>query len=546
MHQVHVFLRKFYRGIGTSYALEQLAALERGGVAETLRVSGLNPSAYSCPDAFKWDQAACEITRKLQLPGDKAARRQRAVDNFWAAETQCCDTNARLHRFWTGELFPTTADHHVMEFITLWRKEMKRALGPLPDVLDPGFSRGSTLSDSGEFTTIPDKMSSRRTVYKDCIDIFRHAIRGTFLERYDIPPEVIVRANRFFTVPKDSMKDRGCCMEASAALMLQLAVGRLLKRRYRWFYKVDLRHAKPIHMQLAKLASVSGEHATIDLSNASDTVARLLVRLILPPDWYALLDSLRATHTNIDGREVFLEKFSSMGNGFTFELETFLFRTLCAAIGVDKKDCHVFGDDIIVPTEHSRAVLAALRYFGFTPNEKKTFCEGPFRESCGGDYFSGLDVRAHYMEEIPDEPQKWISLANGLRRIDPYLQRLHAAWRYCVDQVPVAWRVFGPASLGDGCFHDPDACPAYFTYKSADRKTSRLPGWRVWHSVPKKRSLERYDPHTQLGAVISGCEAEVAIRDAVTGYRPGWVVAYGVDWAPSPVQSWPFVPIPSS
>ena len=167
-----------------------------------------------------------------------------------------------------------------------------------------------------------------------------------------------------------------------------------------------MRHAKLRHMRLARLASAGRlSCATIDLSNASDTVAYQLVKLVLPPDWFELLISLRAPFTDMDGKRVRLEKFSSMGNGFTFALETLLFWTLCDTVSNGEAQVlRVFGDDIIVDTAHAKACVKALEFFGFTPNAKKTFLEGPFRESCGGDYFNGVSVRAVYVKNLPDEP----------------------------------------------------------------------------------------------------------------------------------------------
>ena len=124
-----------------------------------------------------------------------------------------------------------------------------------------------------------------------------------------------------------------------------------------------------------------------------------------------------------------------MGNGFTFELETILFRTLMKVI--TNYDVRVFGDDIIIDSGSAPLALKVLEWAGFRINEKKSFCEGPFRESCGGDYFEGVAVRGHFLEEIPDAPQNWVALANGLHRVG--LGRT-AAWYFCVDQVPSDWR----------------------------------------------------------------------------------------------------------
>lgn len=165
-------------------------------------------------------------------------------------------------------------------------------------------------------------------------------------------------------------------------------------------------------------------------------------------------------------KTVYLEKFSSMGNGFTFELETILYRTLAATV-CGRSSVSAFGDDLIVLSDMFRDVLATLRFFGFTPNEKKTFGEGPFRESCGGDFFNGKPVRAHYLKELPNEPQHWIKLHNGLCRVGDNGIHLGAALYFCQDQVPNHIRACkGPKQLGDIVFRDDEVEPTFRHYQT--------------------------------------------------------------------------------
>jgi hypothetical protein len=374
-------------------------------------------------------------------------------------------------------------------------------------------------------------MSSRPTVYHGGLDFIAYSDywHTPFKSRY----YSVVDANRFFTVPKDALKDRGCCVEASSSLAYQLAVGKVLKGRYQKRFGVDLRYGKEVHMTLARHASVSGSHATIDLSNASDTICYNVVKLILPEDWFNLLNSLRAPYTQLDDKKVRLEKFTSMGNGFTFELETIIFRTLCDTVVDYSGETWCFGDDIIVPTANAEDVLSALRFFGFTPNEGKTFTKGNFRESCGGDYFKGVDVRPYHLEELPDEPRKWVSLANGLRRWDPYLTKIRATWRCVVDQIPRDWRLYGPLDLGDTVLYDPDAKPEVRTFKYEGVPVTAL-SWRLRRPVNESFTLtDRWDPNTALNAAVYGVPPQVTRRDPVIlSWKTETVIAYGVDWLP--------------
>jgi len=52
----------------------------------------------------------------------------------------------------------------------------------------------------------------------------------------------------------------------------------------------------------------------------------------------------------------------------------------------------VYGDDLIVPTDHVHTVVQTLSHFGAVVGLDKSFWTGKFRESCGREYFNGTDV----------------------------------------------------------------------------------------------------------------------------------------------------------
>lgn len=528
MHQVQTLMRKICLAIGTPAARGVMTLSESGEWAELQKLKLGPPDTYASAYSYRDDIFVTDLLRKLAVPGNAEGRLMAAKQTFYKAEAQCLRTNAYLRHLEKGEL--DTNDCKVMDFISSWRSIIKDVLGPLPKRLYPRYSPGSTLSDVGSLITIPDKMSSLASCYPHSHSVVLHSAQGTEQESTRAP--VVRRANRFFTVPKDASKDRGCCVEASLNVMCQLDVGALIKRRYNGYYKVRLEHAKPLHMLAAKLASEGAPYATIDLSNASDTVAKDLVRLLLPWEWYELLESLRARATYIDGKTVYLEKFSSMGNGFTFELETLLFRTLAQALGVGLDDCLVFGDDIVVPVSIAPAMLLALRRFGFEPNERKTFCEGPFRESCGGDYWRGLDVRPIYLKEIPDEPQKWIALHNQLYRWD-HDKRLHAARRYCMDQVPLDWRYEGPNDGNDHWFYTDDPKPHIAARSKRHQRrgiAAGTPGFYGKVPIPRTivLSYKWFQPRVVIASALLGVGEKVSLRGKVEGFKTVFTPIWGL------------------
>lgn len=160
---------------------------------------------------------------------------------------------------------------------------------------------------------------------------------------------------------------------------------------------------------LAGIGSVTGDLATLDLSEASDRVSNQLVKRLLCR--YGLLSkavqATRSLRAEVPGHGVIpLVKFASMGSGLTFPIETMVFLAVVLT-GVERdlehqlegidvirlmSQVHVFGDDIIVPAQHADSVVSALELYGFKVNHSKSFWTGKFRESCGKDYFQGHDV----------------------------------------------------------------------------------------------------------------------------------------------------------
>jgi hypothetical protein len=267
--------------------------------------------------------------------------------------------------------------------------------------------------------------------------------------------------------------------------------------------------------------------------------------------------------TLFKGRWVRLEKFSSMGNGFTFELETAIF--LCLILAVRNlraireplealvkpgADIWVYGDDIIIPTDWAADVVSALTYCGFETNGRKSFVTGSFRESCGGDFFGGVDVRPYLLEEFPHAAEDWIGVVNGIRRMvyhngkpHPSRSSLLRAWFVALDCIPVhVRRLRGPEKLGDLVICDDET-------RWQTRKRGSLNYIRVYR--PAKFRIvgwQHWKPDVALAAILYGAEKRkswsdqpsssrgVTPRNGVLGYKIGWVplVDATSSWLPEP------------
>lgn len=531
-------------GLATPVSLS-VAILIRYREYDQLAVKAVDPSNYLDAETYMSDVTAVSFLRKLEELPTTFDRKKVALDSFFSSERSCYVANERLSPYLHTPL-GLCEDRGVADLISTTRKMISATLGRPPSVIEGRFGPGATFGDRGRLTTVADKMSSRPTLTPSCIPyLFQWC--GTAWATACVEggrEPLFIRGNRFTTVPKDCTKFRGIAIEPSINLFYQLGLGRVIRKKLR-SQGLDLDYGQDIHRRVAREASIRGHLATIDLSNASDTICYNLVKLLLPSDWFEVLDFVRSPFTYVDGKWIKLEKFSSMGNGYTFELETLVFNALSQAAVLHQGikplngvNVFTFGDDIIVPTEACEGVLAVLQFFGMTPNVKKTFTSGCFRESCGGDYFNGVNVRPHFVKESPYEPQHFIAMANGIRRLAfsnhgsvSRFDRLRRTWFRILDALPShIRRLRGPQELGDLVIQDDEAqwitrhrsCIRYIrTYRPA---SYRVVGW------------DHFRPDVVLACAVYGtgdgaqgspghrtAPLGITPRDAVTGYKVGWV-----------------------
>jgi len=245
---------------------------------------------------------------------------------------------------------------------------------------------------------------------------FRH-------EQYGDPE--IVEGSKLSFVPKNRDIMRSICTEPSLNMFYQLGLGTLLERRLKSYSGIDLSSQPGKNRLLAERGSIDGSFATIDLASASDTISVSLLREVLPRSLFETLMKLRCKQTTFRKESVALHMVSTMGNGFTFPLQTIIFTCAVLAVyrihGIDTMhpfgeslgNYGVFGDDIIVRNDMFRPVCRFLGLLGFFVNDDKSFSEGPFRESCGVDFFMGVNIRGVYVKTLLTE-QSLTVLVNRL------------------------------------------------------------------------------------------------------------------------------------
>lgn len=509
------------------------------------------PSSYVDADSYWRAAAATDLLRKVRGLPTSVDPKKEALRKWWVSEHQCARSNDRLSPYLFGNLFHD-ADERVLSILDRAREKIVDWIGTRPTAGFTGrFGPGATYSNPSGVCLVPDKLSSEPTFtpasWHYLIDWTSTWWATSCAEAGRAP--MSVRGNIYFSVPKTARTERACGKEPSLNGYFQLGLGGVLRRRLK-SVGFDLDDGQRVHQRIARSASITGDFATLDLSSASDTICTNLVKLLLPRGWFRALDDLRSPFTQVDGRWVRLEKFSSMGNGYTFELETLIFAALAAVVypedsAIPGVNLFVYGDDIIVPTETSLDVKAILEFCGFTLNPRKSFLSGEFRESCGGDFFRGEAVRPFLLEELPNEPQHYISWANGLRRTAeqrsvPLSDRpsLLRAWLRILDSLPRHIRgLRGPQELGDLLIHDDES-----RWQFRWRESRRYFG--VYRPITSKRvAWGGWGVDTQLASALYFAGSEQPVpggltnrpgrkpierrwlvpRDAVTGYKVGRV-----------------------
>ena len=250
-----------------------------------------------------------------------------------------------------------------------------------------------------------------------------------------------VEGSRLTTVPKNEDTERTIAIEPSGNMCLQLAAGMYLEGALRHI-GLDIRNQQQKNIAMAKRGSLLGDVATLDLKSASDMISIDLVRALLPSVWFDLLIKLRSPTITVTvdgkdsgvGRQVELNMISTMGNGFTFPLMTFIIVALiygyrCTRGGpnlfIDWTSTCVFGDDIIIPTHEYSGFVDVLTKAGLIVNHDKSFCEGSFRESCGGDFLNGVDITPFYVKSLACETDVYIAINQVLEWSSRTSVRVH-------------------------------------------------------------------------------------------------------------------------
>jgi len=195
---------------------------------------------------------------------------------------------------------------------------------------------------------------------------------------------------------------------------------------------------------------------TLDLSNASDTVSSTLVWFLLAevPKLRSQLFCTRSDFMVYENRKIKITAFAPMGSATCFPIETLVFWALSLAsvrhvtsfwphpisrmrspLEEASSSVAVFGDDIIIPAYAMDTLVGTLQTVGCEVNTSKTCYSTPFRESCGSEWYNGVDITIIRNKEYQYEDRKKLidypALLSLQRKF--FLKGLYSAAALCKD-----------------------------------------------------------------------------------------------------------------
>lgn len=420
----------------------------------------LSSTEYSTAGEHRLCNQIAAVIRKYPWPEGSVCfdPEKTAREKFYKSERKCARVNRRFSLFRSLRSPHEMALQGARSYISYVLGDVK--LSSIWD--DCGFGDGASIGVGGNATNNARKLLSKgwsvtpgafvyaRAALKVDIHAFELLCQEPDANHFSVDPDLfnrrfgekarIIDYNNITFVPKTAKTLRTIAVEPLLNGYVQKGVDMFMRKRL-LRVGIDLSDQTK-NQRLARegsLRDLADPYVTIDLSSASDSVATELCRDLLPPDWFDLMNQLRSQSYKLDGRVVPFEKFVTMGNGFCFPLETLIFASLCNVAYTECRlppDFTVYGDDIIVRQSVANRVLKLLSVCGFTVNRDKTFLSGPFRESCGSDWFEGDDVRPINLDYAFDSIESVFKFCNLSASKDAWSAFFCQANEYLVSLVP--------------------------------------------------------------------------------------------------------------
>lgn len=461
------FALKYYETLNTATSL-MCAILLRYREYEQLARVTYDVDREIDPHIVRDSFAAVSLLRKYKGLKTGIDTKEVAIESFHSGERTCAMTNRRFRDLSKDRQF-TGPNVWLLNAIT---RKIERILGNYrpSDFFSCGsWGPGSSIGLTGDDTSAVRKFRCERQITSKL-----HAVVAPYLpqeypnwfpDTRSVEALEVINWSELLTVHKNALTDRTIFKEAGLTTWFQKSLGSSIRERL-LRYGYDLNSTER-SWSIARESSKDGQAATVDFRNASNTVAKLMVREIVSDEtWYYLLDACRTPCYSPDKGKTLIpfEMFSSMGNGFTFELESLIFVAAAEAVhdyyGFDYHFISVHGDDITVDSRAFELYRSFCEFLGFEVNTSKSFHTGYFRESCGSYFYNGLDVKPIFLKEKSINAKSIYKLANRVsdcayRRVnhggrDIRFRELHSA---CVSVLPDELKLYGASIQGDVVIH---------------------------------------------------------------------------------------------
>lgn len=425
------------------------------------------------------------VTKKVPSENPDAVS-DATIKKFFEAEEQCAEANLRLGLpFAKNGEFPDSSDLFCEDVLChsedlVLTSDARKLLDLTVDELNKLVTLDWELADSTPFgpgvTQVPG-FRTKNLIEKltqptydwpnpDFVpnDYFVDDVAWTLWERFsgNYTCDVISQ------VPKNSTINRTIGITSFVPLAAQGVCGDYIRRCLK-HHGIDLDTLADTHRTLAEVGSRLGNLATIDFSMASDTISRGLVWAALNNsrssdrcrELYHKLCGCRTWEYTIDGVCYTYNKFSAMGNKFTFELESLLFTAIARAIErlyhFQTPYCRKatsLGDDTIIYAldlllgRYKPLIIGLYAELGLRVNPEKSFFTGSFKESCGADYRNGAYVRGFYLHS------RTVTLRDVVRCINHFTLYYGVALLWILEHCPFISRVFTDYRLDQVCYEN--------------------------------------------------------------------------------------------
>lgn len=430
----------------------------------------IDHKSYNSVESFRDDYQAVRFLSKAKFLKLSVDPKLVAIQKY----NDCEKLNAITNRAFVNRTAQCFKNNELATCLHGMTRKIHSILGSTPSaeefIKNTAWGPGSTLSVKKD-TSSNTKYRFENGITSDLFAFMKPwfsaatPLYASYLRFNDEDHNMLIQDSNTLTfAPKNAKTHRAILIQPGFNLFFQKSLGSSIRTRLKQRAHIDLRSKAQEHLLICRQSSRDGKRVSVDFSSASDTICTELIREVSPHDWFCLLDVARCkTRLPIKGesfRYITEEKFSAMGNGFTFELESLIFFAAACAVteylGLDEREVSIFGDDVFINKEAYPLFIQFCESLGFTVNKQKTCSDGWFRESCGSYFYAGCDVKPLYLKDRISNVSSIFKLVNGVRRVSHSRNfnygcsiRFHRTWLNLRDRIPKPLRFCTPSSLGD-------------------------------------------------------------------------------------------------